>query len=136
MPVQNILGGGPLWSVCDARLWWTDIQGRLLFRYDPAARTLDEIAAPERLGSFAFVAGSGRLIAAFESGLALYDPASGAVEWLYRLERGTEPVRLNERRTDRQGRFFCGPARWLEGDGSEPLGRLHCLDRHGRVARQ
>jgi sugar lactone lactonase YvrE len=84
VPVQNILGEGPLWSVRDARLWWTDIQGRRLYRYDPVARTFDENATPERLCSFAFVAGSNRLIAAFESGLLLYDPVSGAVQWLHR----------------------------------------------------
>ncbi len=134
VPVQNILGEGPLWSVCDARLWWTDIQGRRLYRYDPVTRTLDEIATPERLCSFAFVAGSDRLIAAFESGLALYDPANGALRWLYRLERGTAPIRFNDGRTDRQGRFWAGTM--VEGGGPEPLGRLHCLDRKGRVTRQ
>jgi sugar lactone lactonase YvrE len=134
VPVQNILGESPLWNMRDARLWWTDIQGRRLFRYDPVARTLDEIATPERLCSFAFVAGSDRLIAAFESGLAFYDPANGAVEWLYRLERGTAPIRFNDGRTDRQGRFWAGTM--VEGDGREPLGRLHCLDRRGRVTRQ
>jgi L-arabinonolactonase len=109
VPVQNVLGEGVLWNVHSARLWWTDIESRRLYRYDPATRALDEIATPERLGSFAFVAGSNRLIAAFESGLALYDPATGAVDWA-----GT----------------------MVEGDGREPLGRLYCLDRGGRVSRQ
>jgi sugar lactone lactonase YvrE len=134
VPVQNSLGESPLWNARDARLWWTDIQGRRLLRYDPVARTLDEIATPERLCSFAFVADSDRLIAAFESGLALYDPATGAVHWLYRLERGAAPLRFNDGRTDRQGRFWAGTM--VEGGGSEPLGRLHCLDCKGRVTRQ
>jgi sugar lactone lactonase YvrE len=134
LPVQNILGEGVLWNARSARLWWTDIEGRRVFRYDPAARGLDEIATPERLCSFAFVAGGERLVAAFESGLALYDPANGAVEWLYRLEHGAAPVRFNDGRTDRQGRFWAGTT--VEGDGREPLGRLHCLDRSGRVTRQ
>ena len=134
VPVQNVLGECPLWSVREARLWWTDIQGRRLFRYDPMTRILDELATPERLGSFAFVAGSDRLITAFESGLALYDPADGALEWLYRLERSTAPVRFNDGRTDRQGRFWAGTM--VEDDGLEPLGRLYCLDHGGRVTRQ
>ena len=134
VPVQNILGEGPLWNVRDARLWWTDIQGRRLFRYDPMTRTLDELATPERLGSFAFVAGNDRLIAAFESGLALYDQVNGAVEWLYRLEQGAAPIRFNDGRTDRQGRFWAGTM--VENNGREPLGRLYCLDRCGRVTCQ
>ncbi len=133
VPVRNILGEGPLWNVRDARLWWTDIQGRRLFRYDPVSRILDESATPGRLCPFAFLAGSTRLAAAFASGLALYDPASGAVDWLYRLEQGSVPVRFNDGRTDRQGRFWAGTM--VEGDG-RPLGRLYCLDRNGRVTRQ
>ena len=132
--VSNILGEGVLWNARTARLWWTDIQARRLFRYDPITRTLDKIATPERLASFAFVAGSERLIAAFESGLALYDPASGTVDWLYRLEPGAVAIRFNDGRTDRQGRFWAGTM--VEGDGPEPLGRLYCLERYGHVTRQ
>ncbi len=132
--VRNILGEGVLWNARTARLWWTDIQARRLFRYDPITRALDKIATPERLASFAFVAGSERMIAAFESGLALYDPTNGAVEWLYRLEQGAVAIRFNDGRTDRQGRFWAGTM--VEDDGSEPLGRLHCLGRNGHVIRQ
>ena len=132
LSVQNILGEGVLWNVRTARLWWTDIQGRCLFRYDPITRTLDRIETPERAGSFAFVAGDDRLIVAFESGLALFNPSNRSVEWLYRLERGAVPIRFNDGRTDRQGRFWAGTM--VEGDGLPPLGRLHCIDRKGRVS--
>ena len=134
VPVKNILGEGVLWNVRTARLWWTDIQGKCLFCYDPAMRTIDRIWTPERVGSFAFVAGSRKLIAAFESGLAFFDPDTRSVEWLFRLERPPSPVvRFNDGRTDRQGRFWAGTM--VEGDGP-PLGRLHCLDRTGHVAVQ
>jgi len=132
LSVQNILGEGVLWNVRTARLWWTDIQGRRLFRYDPVTRTLDRIETPERVGSFAFVAEEDRLIVAFESGLALFDPLNRSTEWLYRLERGAVPIRFNDGRTDRQGRFWAGTM--VEGDGLPPLGRLHCVDRAGRVS--
>ena len=132
LPVQNILGEGVLWNVRTARLWWTDIQGRRLFRYDPVTRTLDRIETPERVGSFAFVGGADRLIVAFESGLALFDASDRSVEWLYRLEPGSVPTRFNDGRTDRQGRFWAGTM--VEGDGLPPLGRLHCIDQKGRVS--
>ena len=132
--VRNILGEGVLWNRRTARLWWTDIQARCLFCYDPISRALDKIATPERLASFAFVADSERIVAAFESGLALYDPATGAVDWLYRPGPCAASVRFNDGRTDRQGRFWVGTM--VEDDGPEALGRLHCLDRHGRVTCQ
>ena len=131
VPVKNILGESVLWNARTARLWWTDIKGRLLFRYDPATRVLAQFETPQRLCTFAFVAGSDRLLAAFESGLAFYDPATGAMEWLYRLEKGIAPIRFNDGRTDRQGRFWAGTM--VDGDWPEPLGRLHCLGPDGTV---
>ncbi len=132
--VRNVLAEGVLWNVHTARLWWTDIQNKCLFCYDPVTRVIDRIETPERVGSFAFIAGSRKLLAAFESGLALFDPAIRSVEWLYRLERRSAPaVRFNDGRTDRQGRFWVGTM--VEGNGP-PLGRLYCLDRTGRVGVQ
>lgn len=130
--VRNILGEAVLWNARTAKLWWTDIEGRCLFQYDPVSRALDRIQTPERLASFAFVADSDKLIAGFESGFAFFDPATGAVEWHYRLERGpSRGLRFNDGRTDRQGRFWAGTM--VEGGGQEPLGRLYCLDRRGQV---
>ena len=123
---RNILGECPLWNRHSGKLWWTDIAGRCLFRYDPETRALARFATPDRLCSFAFAAGSARLIAAFDTGLALYDPLTGAAEWLYRLRPGGSAVRFNDGRTDRQGRFWAGTM--AEGEAPLPPGRLHRLD--------
>jgi sugar lactone lactonase YvrE len=32
---KNLHGEGALWNQADARLWWTDIEGRALWFYDP-----------------------------------------------------------------------------------------------------
>ena len=132
LPVQNILGEGVLWNVRTARLWWTDIQARSLFRYDPVAREFDEIETPERASAFAFVAGTDGLIVAFESGLALFNPSDRSTDWLYRLEPGPVPIRFNDGRTDRQGRFWAGTL--VEGDSHPALGRLYCVGPGGRVS--
>src|SRR5882757_7988253 len=88
--VANVLGEGVLWHHQTGMLWWTDIQARQLFRYDWAHKTLQRYAVPERLASFGFIddcnnAGN-KLIAAFESGIALYDPDGQTIEWLARPE--------------------------------------------------
>ena len=106
---QYTLGEGPLWNPRDGRLWWTDIQERRLRTLDPATRTIRDCAVPERVGSLAFVAGRpDTLLVAFETGLALFEPGSGAVTWLARPEKPGSGRRFNDGRTDRQGRFWTG----------------------------
>jgi sugar lactone lactonase YvrE len=103
------LGEGPVWSARDQRLWWTDIQNRRLRRWSPAGRAIENVATPERLCSFALVEGRpDTLLAAFETGLAWFQPDRGRVDWIARPERGGTGRRFNDGRTDRQGRFWVG----------------------------
>ena len=130
LAVGNTLGEGVCWDPLHQRVWWTDIQERHLYCYAPRGGALSGFELPERLGSFAFVEGSERLIAAFESGFALYDPHSSAIEWIARPSHGAANVRFNDGRIDRQGRFWAGSM--TEGPGA-PMGKLYCLC--GREAR-
>jgi sugar lactone lactonase YvrE len=125
IPVKNTLGEGVSWDPVAELLWWTDIQERCLFRYDPRTSDLRRYQVPERLCSFGFVENSERLIAAFESGFALYDPGSGRVDWIARPQHSAASVRFNDGRVDRQGRFWAGSM--TEGRGA-PRGKLYCLD--------
>jgi len=122
--VENTLGECPLWDARTQSLWWTDIQARQLLRYD-AEDQVTRFTTPERLCSFGFTQAAGTLIAAFESGLALYAPETQAVTWLARpaLPPG---VRFNDGRVDRQGRFWSGTM--VEADGAPPRGTLYRLD--------
>jgi L-arabinonolactonase len=122
--VHNTLGEGVLWDPVAARLWWTDIQERRLYRFDPHDAALETFELPERLGSFGLVAGSDEIVAAFESGFALYQPGSGQLRWLARPPHAAKNVRFNDGRVDRQGRFWAGSM--VEGKG-EPTAKLYCL---------
>ncbi len=53
--VGNTLGEGVAWDCVHECLWWTDIQERKLYRYDPVGGSLKNYALPERLASFGFV---------------------------------------------------------------------------------
>ncbi len=126
LEVGNTLGEGVLWDEITQRVWWTDIQERLLYRYHPVKDSLEKFNLPERLGSFGFVEGSDRIVAAFESGLAFYHPESARIEWLARPERTSGKLRFNDGRVDRMGRFWAGTM--VEGKG-EASGKLYCLSR-------
>jgi L-arabinonolactonase len=124
VPVGNTLGEGVLWDDLARRAWWTDIQERRLYRYDPKTRALETFPLPERLGSFGFIQGSERVVAAFESGFAYYQPETGKLEWIARPPHGPGTLRFNDGRVDRQGRFWAGSM--VEGAG-KATGKLYCL---------
>jgi sugar lactone lactonase YvrE len=129
--VGNTLGEGVLWDVETQSLWWTDIQERRLYRYDWNSRSLNQFITPERLCSFGFIQGSSQLIAAFESGFALYDAAGNSTTWLARPELDRPGIRLNDGRVDCQGRFWAGGM--AETDAAVGKARLYCLDGTGRM---
>lgn len=122
--IGNTLGEGVLWDTVSCRLWWTDIQERRLFRFEPVRRALETFQLPERLGSFGFVEGSDRLIAAFESGFAFFHPQSGEIQWVARPPHAADNLRFNDGRVDRYGRFWAGSM--VEGAGA-PAAKLYCL---------
>jgi sugar lactone lactonase YvrE len=106
--VGNVLGECVLWDSPRGKLWWTDIQASRLQCYDWTSGALEVLEAPERIGSFGFVADSDSLITAFASGLALYEPRQRSVRWLARPAASDPGVRFNDGRVDRRGRFWSG----------------------------
>jgi sugar lactone lactonase YvrE len=129
---QNIVGEGIVWDPDVQCIWWTDIQGRRLFRYSwPGSATRQVYELPERLGSFGLRSAGAGLIAAFESGIAFFEPDRSRIEWLMRLPAMATKVRFNDGRVDRQGRFWCGTM--VEGDRTKPIGQLFCVDVRGQV---
>ncbi|HEY2465167.1 MAG TPA: SMP-30/gluconolactonase/LRE family protein [Steroidobacteraceae bacterium] len=122
--VGNTLGEGVSWDPINEHVWWTDIQERRLYRCGLSESTPKVFELPERLGSFGFVQGSDEIVAAFESGFALYAPESRALDWLARPEHAAKNLRFNDGRVDRQGRFWAGSM--VEGEGLSTA-KLYCL---------
>ena len=121
-----LLGEGVLWDSRREALWWTDIQGKALHRYAWSGADTKIIRTAERLGSFGLVSGSERLIAAFESGIALYDPDRTTTEWLARPEEIRPGLRFNDGRVDRSGRFWSGTM--VESASAPATGCLYSMD--------
>ena len=133
--VGNELGEGVIWDARRGLAWWTDILGRRLFRYDPVTALTESRETDERLCCFAPVAGRDVHVAAFESGFAFFDPASGDVEWIRKIAEDDQRTRMNDGRTDRQGRFWAGSM--VDEPPREPAtGVLYCLDRDLGVREQ
>ncbi|RBP51623.1 SMP-30/gluconolactonase/LRE family protein [Arenicella xantha] len=124
--VNNELGEGVIWDALARVIWWTDIQGKTLYQYAPETKELNSWQTPERIACFAPVQNRTDLVVAFESGFAFYQPDSGAVEWIHKVEQDNSGTRFNDGRTDRQGRFWAGTM--VENEElSTYKGSLYCL---------
>jgi sugar lactone lactonase YvrE len=108
VPAQALLGECPLWSDLDERLYWVDIEGEAIHRYDPATNVDEQRAVPGRPGSIALTADAGRLLVALEQGLAFFDWKTGSCERWVLLEPEGTGNRLNDGRCDPAGRFWVG----------------------------
>ncbi|MDC0010302.1 SMP-30/gluconolactonase/LRE family protein [Porticoccaceae bacterium] len=131
LKVKNTLGEGIIWDATSACVWWTDIDGSKLYRYQSEDKQLDHWTTPERLGSFALVSDSEFLICGFASGFAYFNPYSGQLQWLKKIEQNNPGTRLNDGRADRQGRFWAGS---MVESGDQNAGALYCLDQQLQVA--
>src|SRR5262249_59212570 len=104
---QNVLGEGVLWDVAAGRLHWVDIESSELWTLDPISGPVLTHRTPERLTCLA-PRRVGGFVAAFAGGFAFYDPATDAREDIAAFEPDRTMTRLNDGRTDRQGRFIAG----------------------------
>ncbi len=111
VPCENLLGEGIQWNHQDESFWWTDIHSAKLYRYQLATKKLSQWDLPEKLGCFSFAKNDARIIAAFASGFAWFEPGTGELEWIAKPEAHIIGNRSNDGRCDRQGRFWMGTIR-------------------------
>ncbi|NIF55804.1 SMP-30/gluconolactonase/LRE family protein [Burkholderia sp. Ax-1724] len=101
------LGEGATWCAQSGRLYWTDIEGAQLWRYDPATGRSESFGMPERLATFALCANPRYVLVGLASHLAFFDLESGTTQRIVDVEADLN-TRLNDGRCDRQGRFVFG----------------------------
>jgi len=108
LPARAQLGECPLWSVGEGRLYWEDIDGRAVHRFDPSTGLDESRELPGRPGSMALTPTLGRLMVAMEGRLGFLDFDDGTwVDWI-ELEAEDRRNRMNDGRTDPAGRFWVG----------------------------
>lgn len=129
-PDRDLLGESPVWDVRDGSLYWVDIRQRRVHRLDAQAR-LQHWSTPSEVGSIA-LAQPGWLVLALEDGFAALDLATGAVTPIAPVTHVRAPMRMNDGRTDREGRFLAG-SMVLHRHDTE--GALYRLETDGRVTR-
>ncbi len=126
-----ILGEGALWDVADQALYWVDIKGRLVHRYDPATGEDRRWPVPADVGSLA-IRQAGGFVLALRSGFHFFDPATGVATPVAEPEPDRLENRFNDGKTDRQGRFWAGS---MHDPETSPTGALYRLDADGSCRR-
>lgn len=98
------LGEGPLWDPTARMLWWLDITGRRLHRYDPEHGPQEAVRLPLDVGAIA-LADSGGLVAATADGFARV--RDGVLTHVVDVERELAEHRMNDGGCDPLGRFWA-----------------------------
>lgn len=123
---QCSLGEGATWCAASGRFWWTDIEGKKLWRHDPRDGSSASFDMPERLACFSPCADVRFLLLGLASRLAFYEIETGKIDTIMEVEAGL-PTRLNDGRCDHEGRFVFGTKHDVEE--AEPVGGFYRLNR-------
>jgi sugar lactone lactonase YvrE len=120
-----LLGECPLWHPGESALYWIDIAGHAVHRYRPGDDAHDKWDLPSEPGCIAY-GNDGRLLVAMRSGLAMLDPASGALTSLAAPPYDPAVIRFNDGRCDARGRLWTGT---LYDPRDKQGGSLFCIER-------
>ncbi len=102
------LGECPRWHGAEKRLYWVDIDACALHRFDPVGGGNETRIFSQPVGCFAFVAGGG-FVLGMKNGFALLAHWDAQpVPFGEQLLAERPDLRLNDGRTDPQGRFWAG----------------------------
>jgi sugar lactone lactonase YvrE len=116
----SLLGESPMWHPREQVLYWCDIPGKRLNRFDPKRNALshwnfdcEPASCAPRL--------DGSLLLAMRDGLWRFDPRSGERTRLAAPPYDTTTERFNDGKCDPQGRFWVGTIH----EPREPLAALY-----------
>lgn len=105
--LKSILGEGPVWDPRTQLLFWVDIEGYGLHRYDPHTERQDSWQFDQMIGA-AVPTENGNLLLAMEKGLASFDLKTARLTALHVLENSRDHIRFNDGKVGPDGGFWIG----------------------------
>ncbi|MEE4452239.1 SMP-30/gluconolactonase/LRE family protein [Novosphingobium resinovorum] len=105
VPVGATLGEGPIWDAARGCLWFVDIKGHRLHRFDPATGALAATEAPEEPGWVVPLA-DGALLVGAKAGIHRF--ADDAFTLLHAVEPDLPGNRLNDAAVHPDGSVWLG----------------------------
>ena len=122
---KALLGEGPLWDYRENLLYFVDIEGQNIRKYDPATKREWVIPTPQRVGTIGLCK-DGRMLAALEDGIYFLD-RNGFTRAHERCE--IDGFRFNDGKVGPDGRFYAGTM------SKEGKGAFYRLDTDGSLTK-
>lgn len=126
------LGESALWHPVEQALYWIDLHGPAIHRLDPVTKVVVHWHVPDAntIGSIAF-ASRGRLIAAAEHEIRLFDTVTGKTEFFADPNERRPGLGYNDSKVDRHGRYWVGN---YDSAEAAPRAILYRVGRDGSAA--
>ncbi|SFL46055.1 Sugar lactone lactonase YvrE [Gracilibacillus orientalis] len=122
--IKALLGEGPCWDERNQVLYWTDITGEVIHRFNPQKEQNDTFEIGEMVGAVV-VAEDGQLVLAAENGFYFYDTETKQMNAIHDPELDRPDNRFNDGKVDPAGRFWAGT---MQKSDNEPEGTLYCMN--------
>jgi D-xylonolactonase len=126
-PVGACLGEGPVWSAAEQAVWFVDIKGKQIHRFEPMTSQSRSWSAPSEPGFVLPVRGGG-FVAGLKTGLHRFDPRSGEFTLIKTVEPPHLDNRLNDGFVDASGRLWFGS---MHDPETASTGVLYRFERDG-----
>jgi xylono-1,5-lactonase len=124
LSVGAILGEGPVWVAREAALWFVDIKGHAIHRFDPALDVSKSWTTPGQVG-WIVPTDDGLFAVGLQSGVHRFDPKTGAFTLLHAPEAHRPGNRLNDATVAPCGALWFGSMDDAEAEESGRFYRLH-----------
>lgn len=132
-PVGNhtsLWGEGPIWH--HRFLYYVDIEGHKIVRFDPATNQETIWDVGERVGTVV-VRDKGGLVFAGDKGISLFNESTGEIQLIASPEANIPNQRFNDGKCDPAGRFWAGT---MPLEARKPVGSLYCMEADHSVSRK
>lgn len=126
LAAQDEVGETPIWVPEEQALYWVDIGGARIRRYDPASGATCTWDPGVPVTALARRQGAGRWFLATKTGLCFWTQGQASATPIVDPEAGRPGLRLNDGSVDPRGRFLAGTMN--EQDLNAPDGSLYRLD--------
>lgn len=127
---RDRLGEGPIWDAETGCLHWIDSLAGIVHRFDPVSGERQDFSVPAPIGSMSLCR-SGGAILSLQDGFHRHDFTTGRTTPFAPLGLDNPNVRLNDGKTDRQGRFLAGTMHLHRAEDDPVIGGLFRLNPDG-----
>lgn len=126
-----LLGEGAFWNYKTQELYWVDIEGRKLHRFEPSTKSNKTINLPSRIGTVVPYTASTAIVA-LEEGIYQVDLETHKLKVVSDIEKEMTFNRFNDGKCDPGGNLWVGSMHLEE---SEPLASVYKITEDGSATK-